>query len=228
MHIGSPVNMIEPYVESVTKALALIDELRGAGFDLDTIDIGGGFGADYHENQAPLSADYAEAIVPLLAGRGLRVAMEPGRSIVGNAGILLTRTQYVKSGGDKQFVIVDAAMNDLIRPSLYEAYHFIWPVRPGDGCVPDHRGQDVQTDEGVRVDVVGPICESGDFLGLNRHLPTVARDDLLAVFTAGAYGFTMSSQYNSRPRAAEVLVRGDDYRVIRRRETYADLVVGEE
>jgi diaminopimelate decarboxylase len=153
--------------------------------------------------------------------------MEPGRSIIANAGILLTRTLYIKASGDKQFVIVDAAMNDLIRPSLYEAFHFIWPVGPADGCVPTGREEGLQLDGTQLVDVVGPVCETGDFLGVERALPPVQRGDLLAVFTAGAYGFAMSSQYNSRCRAAEVLVFGADYRIIRRRETYDDLIAAE-
>ncbi|MBN1344563.1 MAG: diaminopimelate decarboxylase [Phycisphaerae bacterium] len=227
LHIGSPVNSVEPYVEAITKALALIDELGKAGFELELIDIGGGFGASYWEDQAPLAADYAKAIVPLLRGKGLRVVVEPGRSIIGNAGILLTRVQYLKSSGDKQFVIVDAAMNDLIRPSLYQAFHFIWPVCPAGGLVAASREEDLRLEGTGLVDVVGPICETGDFLGLGRHLPAVQRGDVLAVFTAGAYGFAMASQYNARPRPPEVLVCGADYRIIRRRETYGDLIAAE-
>jgi len=227
LHIGSPVNTVDPYVEAIGKALALIDELRGVGHPIDEIDIGGGYGADYRTDEAPLAADYADRIVPLLRDRGLRVVMEPGRSIIANAGVLLTRTQYVKASGDKQFVIVDAAMNDLIRPSLYEAFHFIWPVQPADGCVPPSRDEGLRLDGTALVDVVGPVCETGDFLGLARYLPPVVRGDLLAVFTTGAYGATMSSQYNSRCRAPEVLVSGGEYRIVRRRETYADLLAAE-
>ncbi len=227
LHIGSPINSVEPYVEAIGKALQLVDELRDAGFQVDSFDIGGGFGADYQQNQAPLAADYAGAIVPLLRDRGLRVVMEPGRSIMGNAGILLARTQYTKVSGDKQFVIVDAANTDLIRPNLYGAFHFIWPAQPPAGLEPTCREEGLRMAGTVSVDVVGPVCETGDFLGLDRHLPPVQRGDLLAVFTAGAYGFAMSSQYNSRCRAAEVLVAGSDYRIIRRRETYADLVQAE-
>ncbi len=227
LHIGSPINTVDPYVEAINKALALIDELRDAGFEVRHIDIGGGFGADYHQNQAPLAADYAGAIVPLLKGRELDVVMEPGRSIMANAGILLARTVYTKAGGDKEFVIVDAAMNDLIRPSLYEAFHFIWPARPAGGLVPTCREEGLRLDGTTLVDVVGPVCETGDFLGLGRYLPTVERGDVLAVFAAGAYGFAMASQYNSRCRAAEVLVDGADYRIVRRRETYADLIACE-
>jgi len=227
LHIGSPVNSVDPYKEALGKALALIDALRRDGFEIDTIDIGGGFGANYQENQAPVAAEYAEGIVPLLRGRGLRVIMEPGRSIIANAGILLTRVLYVKASGERQFVIVDAAMNDLIRPSLYGSFHFIWPVRPHGGLIPPKREEGLCLNGSVLVDVVGPVCETGDFLARDRYLPPVRRGDLLAVFTAGAYGFAMSSQYNSRCRAAEVLVSGGDWRRIRRRETYADLVAAE-
>ena len=162
--------------------------MTAAGFAIDTLNIGGGFGAFYAGDEAPLAAEYATEIVPLLRGKGLRIFMEPGRSITANAGILVTRTQYIKSSGDKQFVIVDAAMNDLFRPALYEAYHFIWPVSPGPEAVPTSRSNDAAVNGAVEVDVVGPICESGDFLGKARRLPPVDRGDLLAVFSAGAYG----------------------------------------
>lgn len=227
LHLGSPINRIEPYVEAIRRTLDVIDGLRREGFAIDTIDVGGGFGANYRTDEAPEAAAYAAAIVPLLAGRGLRVFVEPGRCLAANAGVLLTRVEYVKQSGSKRFVIVDAGMNDLIRPALYDAYHFIWPVRPGAKFIPATRGEDVVMPGTSLADVVGPICESGDFLGKDRPLPPVQRGDLLAVFTAGAYGMSMSSQYNSRPRAAEVLVEGDRWRIIRRRETYDDLVVAE-
>jgi len=155
------------------------------------------------------------------------VILEPGRSISGNAGILLTRTSYVKQSGDKQFVIVDAAMTDLIRPALYNAYHFIWPTSPGKDYIPAHRGSDQKTSGLIKVDIVGPVCESADFLAQERLLPPVKRGDLLAVFTAGAFSFAMASHYNSRPNAAEVLVEGKNFRTIRRRETYEDLIAAE-
>ncbi len=165
--------------------------------------------------------------MPLLRDRGLRVILEPGRSISAYAGVLVAQTQYVKRGGGKEFVILDAGMNDLIRPSLYDAYHFIWPVAPAGGLVPETR-DDADPLPGTRpVDIVGPICETGDFFAQDRHLPAIDRGDLLAVFSAGAYGFVMSSQYNSRPRPPEVLVEGDAFRVIRKRETYEDLVAAE-
>jgi len=227
LHIGSPVNQVDPYVESIRKGLSLIERLRGEGHDIQAINIGGGFGAHYESEQAPPAVDYAEAIIPLLRGRELKVLLEPGRSISANAGVLLTRTLYTKASGDRQFLIVDAAMTDLIRPALYGAFHFVWPVQPARGLVPPQRSAALQLPGSVLVDVVGPVCESGDFLAKDRWLPPVARGDLLCVFTAGAYGFVMSSQYNSRPRAAEVLVDGDSARLIRRRETYDDLVSSE-
>ncbi len=227
LHIGSPVNTVSPYVEAITKALELRAELQRAGFTVDTLDIGGGFGANYEDNQAPPAADYAREIVPLLRGKGLQVILEPGRTIAGNAGILVGKVLYVKQSGTRRFAILDAAMTDLIRPALYGANHFAWPVRPGDGLVPPGRRMNLQLAGTDEYDLVGPVCESGDFLAKGRHLPPVARGDYVAIFTAGAYGFVMSSQYNSRPRAAEVLVEGDRYRVIRRRETYDDLLAAE-
>lgn len=228
LHLGSPVNVIEAYVEAIRKTLELIEELRAEGHAIDTLDIGGGFRAHYEDQEAPTARAYAEKIVPLLRDRGLQIILEPGRTIAANAGILLTRTLYVKKGGDKSFVIVDGSMTELIRPVLYDAYHFIWPARPGPGFVPAPRGRGLNFPGTSEVDVVGPVCESGDFLGKGRMLPPVKRGDLIAVFTAGAYGFVMASHYNSRPNAAEVLVEGDTFRVIRRRESYADLIAAEE
>lgn len=227
LHIGSPIKTTEPYVDAINKALALIDELAREGIVIDTLDIGGGYAAFYEGNEAPSAVDYAAAIVPLLQGRKLKIILEPGRSISCNAGILISRVTYTKQGGSKHFVIVDAAMNDLIRPTLYESYHFIWPVNPGVAAEPASRGSELRTPGDQKVDVVGPVCESGDYLAKDRYLPTVKRGDLLAVFSAGAYGFAMSSQYNARPRAAEVLVNGKNWTVIRRRETYQDLIAAE-
>ncbi|MFO0840521.1 MAG: diaminopimelate decarboxylase [Phycisphaerae bacterium] len=227
LHIGSPVNEVSAYVRAIRRVLALIDELRTRGHVIETIDIGGGFGAHYAGGEGLPAADYAGAIVPLLAGRGLKVIVEPGRAIAANAGILLTRVVHVKTSGARRFVIVDTAMNDLIRPALYGAYHFIWPVDAGER-VPATRGAEQPFDDLVLCDVVGPVCESGDFLARDRRLPPVQRGDLLAVFSVGAYGMSMSSQYNSRPRAAEVLVEGDQARLIRRRETYSDLLIAEQ
>ena len=227
LHIGSPVNTIAPYVEAITKTLGLIDELRAAGFTVDTLDLGGGFGAHYEGEEAPPAAAYAERLIPLLEDRGLQIILEPGRSITANAGSLVTRTIYVKQGGDKSFVIVDGAMTDLIRPALYDAYHFVWPVCPGPEFMPERRGQAVRFAGTSEFDVVGPACETCDYLARGRQLPPVERGDLIAVFSAGAYGFVMSSHYNSRPNAAEVLVEGASFRTIRARETYEDLVARE-
>lgn len=228
LHIGSPVNSVEPYVEAIEKALTLIGELRSAGFTVDTLDIGGGFGADYETDQAPFASTYAEKLVPLLKDQGLQVIIEPGRSISANAGILVTEVQYIKQGGDKQFVIVDGAMTDLIRPAFYDAFHFAWPVQPGTELTPPQRQKELDLPGTQVVDVVGPVCESSDYLARQRKMPPMQRGDLLAVFSAGAYGFVMASHYNSRPNAAEVLVQGDSFRVIRRREDYTDLIRAEQ
>lgn len=227
LHIGSPVHDVSAYTHSLQRGLELIDRLRAERYDVDTIDLGGGYGAHYKDNEAPSPAAYADALVPLLRGRGLRVILEPGRSIAANAGILLTRVLHVKRSGRRRFVVVDASMNDLIRPALYGAYHFVWPVTAGE-LVPPSRAPDPPFEGLVRCDVVGPVCESGDFLAQDRLLPPVKRGDLLAVFSAGAYAIVMASQYNSRPRAAEVLVAHQTARLIRRRETYRDLVAPEE
>jgi diaminopimelate decarboxylase len=227
LHIGSPVNTVEPYVQSIMRALTLVDQLRSDGFEVRAMNIGGGFGAHYDGSEAPPAANYAERIVPLLSNRGLDVLLEPGRSISANAGVLLTRVLYTKQSGDKRFIIVDAGITELIRPALYGAFHFAWPVEPHGGLVPPSRRKDLNVPGSQLVDIVGPVCESGDFLAKDRHLPPVKRGDLICLFSAGAYGFVMSSQYNARPRAAEVLVEGDAARLIRRRETYDDLVAGE-
>ncbi len=227
LHIGSPVNTVEPYVEAIEKTLTLIRDLRDDGFAVDALDIGGGFGADYETDQSPAPADYAARIVPLLRGRGLTVILEPGRTISANAGVLLARVLYTKQSGAKRYAITDAALTELVRPALYGAQHFVWPVVPGDGFVPEIRRCDLRLADTELVDVAGPVCESSDFLAKGRWLPPLKRGDLLAVFSAGAYGFVMSSQYNSRPRSPEVLVDDNQIRLIRRRETYDDLVAPE-
>jgi len=228
LHIGSPVYLIQPYVDAVNKANALIDRLTARGHKIEWLDLGGGYAVNYKKpDQALPVTEHAKALLPLIQGRPYHVALEPGRYIVGNAGILLTRVIYRKTSGEKRFVIVDAGMNDLIRPTLYDAFHFVWPAKPSSKNVPMLRDIDMIPADGETVDVVGPICESGDFLAKDRPLPTTKRGDLLAVFTAGAYGFAMSSNYNNRCRAPEVLVEGDRYRIIRRRETYEDLVAAE-
>ena len=224
VHLGSGGKTVDPYVNYVKKILPLVEELRGKGYAIDTLDLGGGYGADYETATVPSAADYAEKIVPLLKAANLKLILEPGKSIIANAGIMLTRTVFKKSGGEKNFVIVDAGMNDLIRPCLYEAFHFIWPAKVGKKMVPEKRVNGLKMDNTEVVDVVGPICEGTDYFAKNRAMPTVVRGDLLAVFSVGAYGFTMASNYNARPMCAEVLVNGDQFRVIRKRQTYKDLI----
>ncbi len=224
IHLGSAGHTVEPYVEAIEKILALIEQLRSDGFTIEAVNIGGGYGADYITATAPTAADYAAAIVPLLKDKNLKLILEPGASIAANAAILVTQVLYLKTSCEKKFVIVDAAMNDLIRLPLYDAFHFIWPVKVAGKFVPDRRDKDLQIDGTEVVDVVGPICESADFFAKDRALPPVKRGDLVSIFTAGAYGFSMSSNYNARGRAAEVLVDSSEFKLIRRRETYEDLI----
>lgn len=231
LHIGSPVYSTDPYVESVRRALALIDTLAAEGIPIRTLDLGGGFGADYETGQSPDAARYAEAVAPLLAPRvrdGLRLILEPGRTIAANAGILVTRVQYLKRGGAKAFVICDAGMHTLLRPSHYDAFHFMWPVRPPEGMVPDRRARAMPMRGLETVDVVGPLCETGDYLALDRDLPPMARGDLLAIFTAGAYGMSMASRYNSHALPAEVMVDSGMARLVRQRETVDDMLAHED
>jgi len=223
MHLGSPINTVDPYVAGLKRVLALLAKLRKNGRDVEYLDIGGGFGIEYRGGETAAPADYAAAILPLVKKSGCKLIMEPGRLIVGNSGILLTRVVYLKKSGGKNFVIIDAAMNDLIRPALYDSFHRIWPVRtsvPLSQCLT----ATARTRGCFEADVVGPVCESGDFLAKGRVLPKVQQDDLLAVFSAGAYGMSMSSNYNSRGRAAEVLVAGSRFRAVRWRETSEDLL----
>jgi len=226
-HIGSQITTVEPYVQALEKIVALIDRLRAAGHEVTVLDFGGGFGADYETGEAPEAGAFAAAIVPVLEGRGLKILMEPGRFIAGNAGILITQVQYVKAGGDRTFLLCDSGMHHLIRPALYGSYHHIWPVEPGEDFVPRQRSRDEAMAGTQPVDVVGPICESSDFFAKDRHLPPVARGQYLAVFCAGAYAMAMASEYNSFPRPAEVLVDGSEAGLIRRRGTYADLTAPE-
>ena len=214
-HIGSQMLDPSPILEAVEKLLALAAELRLEGHPIRHLDLGGGLGIAYHaDEKAPLIRTFIESLHSRLRASGLAIMVEPGRSIVGPAGVLLTRVLYRKKNGRKEFVVVDAAMNDLIRPSLYHAHHEIIPLRRN--LLPP-----------VTADVVGPVCETGDFLARDRHMANVMPGDFLAVCAAGAYGFVQSSNYNSRPRAPEVMVEGEGYRVIRRRESYQDLVRGE-
>lgn len=217
MHIGSQITSDAPYRAGAAKLAALVAALRAAGVTtLTSLDVGGGLGIAYTAGDPALDpAAFADAVAPLHPATGLEIMVEPGRYLVGNAGVLLTRVLYTKHSGGRRMLIVDAGMNDLLRPSLYQAVHPIHLVGGADGMATE------------RVDVVGPICETGDFLGLARPLPPAETGALLAVGGAGAYGFTMSSQYNSRPRPAEVLVDGDRWGVIRERESIEDLVRGE-
>jgi diaminopimelate decarboxylase len=227
LHIGSQIIETEPYVLALQRVVPMMKELRSEAVPLSHLDIGGGFGINYRGTEAQPAEAFAKAIAPLVKESGAKLVLEPGRFIVGNAGVLLARVTYVKRTPKRRFVIVDAAMNDLIRPALYGSVHAIWPVK-AFGPPPARGGEPDPTSKLTPADVVGPICESGDFLGKDVELPEVERGDLIAVFSAGAYGFTMSSNYNSRPRSAEVMVDGDAATAVRRRETYEDLVRGEE
>ena len=216
-HIGSQLTQVTPFVESLKKVLTMVQTLAEQGIPLRYVNIGGGLGITYSDETPPEPKDLAEAISPLVRDLKCVLIMEPGRVIVGNAGVMLTKVLYAKDGEAKRFLIVDAAMNDLIRPSLYDAYHDIRPVY-----------EKVTHGEKKTVDVVGPVCESGDFLAKDRVMPAMGAGDLMAVMSAGAYGFVMSSNYNSRPRVPEVLVHEGQYHVIRSRESYDDLIRGEE
>ena len=212
-HIGSQLTTLEPFIDALDRLLALIDRLGDCGIYLRHIDLGGGLGVRYRDEEPPLAGDYIKAVRERLDGRDLALVFEPGRYIVANAGVLLTQVEYLKHTEHKDFAIVDAAMNDLIRPALYQAWMDVTAVRPRDT-------------ETRAYDIVGPICETGDFLAKDRQL-ALAEGDLLAVHSAGAYGFVMSSNYNTRGRAAEILVDGDQAFEVRRRETIAELFAGE-
>ena len=217
-HIGSQQFDFEPMMKAADRVLDLIARLRARGFSIRHADLGGGLGIAYKPDDAvPPIAEFTAALRQKVAGHDLHLFLEPGRSIVGNAGVLVTRVLYRKKSGDKEFVVVDAAMNDLIRPALYDAHHEILPLRAA-----------ATVNCGLRADVVGPVCESGDFLARDRLMSEVFPGDLLAVCTAGAYGFAQASNYNARPRPAEVLIENGSWRVIRARETFDDLIRGEE
>jgi len=224
VHLGSGGKTIEPYCEAVEKILPLVDTLRSQGRRIEMLDLGGGYGADYEFDTAPSAEEYAGGIVPLLKNKDLKLVLEPGKSIIANAGVMLTRVLYRKQSGEKKFVIVDAGMNDLIRPCLYEAFHFIWPTKTAENFSHVSRTEKLDTNGLEFVDVVGPICEGSDFFAKDRALPPVKRGDLIAIFAAGAYGFTMASNYNARPLPAEVLVDGDKFSVIRKRQNYEDMI----
>lgn len=213
-HIGSQIIQVGPFVDALERLKALLATLGHMGIQVSYLDMGGGLGITYDQELPPHPKEYGRAVVEALGDLSVTPIFEPGRVIVGNAGILVTRVLYTKGGEDRDFVVVDSAMNDLVRPSLYDAYHGIEPVIKSDR-------------EMIQADVVGPICETGDFLAKNRRVPRCESGDLLAVMSAGAYGFTMSSNYNSRPRVAEVMVKENAFQVVRDRETYADLIRGE-
>ncbi len=261
-HIGSQLTELGPFVAAIEKVLALADVLAGEGIRLEHLDFGGGLGIRYRDETPPSITAYAAQLLKAMQGRNEKILVEPGRVLAGNAGLLLTKVEYLKPGEEKNFAIVDAAMNDLMRPALYEAYHAIWPVRGGGHASPlpnplAPQGPSPQSSEGTtshsarlskndsqaagypasgrggeRVnqplifEVVGPVCETGDFLGHARQL-AVSEGDLLAIMSAGAYGMSMSSNYNSRPRAAEVMVKGADVQLVRERETAPQLFAGE-
>ena len=214
-HIGSQILDIAPMLEVFDKLVGLVECLRAQGLPIRSLDLGGGLGVGYKPGeQAPDIKDYVQGMCERVAGHNLEILIEPGRSIVAEAGVLLTRVLYRKVNGERHFVIVDAAMNDLIRPALYHSYHEIIPLRENQAGT-------------ITADIVGPVCETGDFLARGREIANVMPGDLLAVCTAGAYGFVAASNYNARPRAPEILVEGGQYRVIRKRESYEDLIRGE-
>jgi diaminopimelate decarboxylase len=230
MHIGSQITEAKPFGNAIEKVASLVRDLKSK-YAIKFFSIGGGMGIIYrralesgsgkwwHDHGSERSAfsirDYADAIVPPLRDVGVRILVEPGRFLIGNAGVLLTRVRYLKQTGKKKFAIVDAGMNDLIRPALYQSYHEIVPV------------EQMQSERKRKIDIVGPVCESGDFFALDREMPELHEGDLLAIMSTGAYGFAMASNYNSRPLPAEALVRGDKFALIRSRQTWKDLVHGE-
>jgi diaminopimelate decarboxylase len=213
-HIGSQITRLGPFIDALKKTRELVSLLRGEGMDIRYLNMGGGLGITYEEERPPHPSKYGEVVIRETKGLGVTLIFEPGRAIAGNAGILLTKVLYTKKGTMKNFIITDAAMNDLARPSLYGSYHAIKAVRKPVG-------------KEITADVVGPVCESGDFLARARELPPVKPGELLAVMSAGAYGFSMSSNYNSRARAAEIMVKGRAFSVIRKRESIKDLTRGE-
>ena len=229
LHLGSPIYSAAPYRAALRKAAVFAREARAEGAELDTLNIGGGYCISYDGRKVIGAQQYAKAIVPAAKALGMKLILEPGRYVIGNAGILVTKVTYVKKGWlDREFVVVDAGMNDLLRPALYDAEHHIWPVEgPPSPVLSLASGRQQRASRLKKVDIVGPICETSDCFARDRRIPRCAEGDLLAVFSAGAYGMTMGSNYNARPRACEVLVSGTRHRVIRRRETYDDLIRGE-
>jgi len=227
MHLGSPILSADPYRAGGAKAVQLVKAFREQGHDIRFLNMGGGFGIHYRKQEALPASAFADAILPAVKETGCQLVLEPGRFIVGNAGVLVSRVVFTKETGGKRYVIQDAAMNDLIRPTLYDSFHRIWPVNPAADVPERPDDYEAAIPNTLPQDVVGPVCESGDFLAKGRNLPALNRGDLLATFSAGAYGMAMASNYNSRCRAAEVLVTGRTHRLIRRRETFADLTACE-
>ncbi len=213
-HIGSQLTEIDPFLDALNKLKALLRELQGMGLDIDFLNIGGGLGITYDDERPPHPGEYARALKETMGDSNITLILEPGRVIIGNAGILVTKVLYTKSTTHKRFVIVDAGMNDLIRPALYDSFHAVQPVRVTDSQM-------------VEADLVGPVCETADFFAMNRKMPSFKPGDLVAIMSAGAYGFSMASNYNSRPRPTEVMVRGKRFSIVRARETYDDLISGE-
>ncbi len=224
MHLGSPIYTTDPYRDALHRAVPLVEQLRKQGHPMEYLNMGGGFGIHYRKQEALPADAFAEVILPAVRAAKCKLILEPGRFIVGNAGILVSRVIFTKESGGRRFVIQDGAMNDLIRPTLYDSFHRIWPVEPSRSFPAPPADYEAAIAGSLLCDVVGPVCESGDFLARDRQLPPVKRGELLATFSAGAYGMAMSSNYNGRLRAAEVLVDGHQHRLIRRRETYDDLV----
>ena len=214
-HLGSQLVDVEPFIEALKKLKKLVENLRNEGMEIQYLDLGGGLGITYEDEEPPNPVEYASNLLDEIRGFGCTLILEPGRVIVGNAGVLVTRVLYFKENEEKRFLIVDAGMNDLVRPSFYGSYHQILPIKEENW-------------EEMVADVVGPICESSDFLAKGRKIPKLPPGELIAVMSAGAYGFSMSTNYNSRPRVAEVLVRDDQMFLIRKRENYEDLIKGEE
>ncbi|CUU60673.1 diaminopimelate decarboxylase [Parafrankia irregularis] len=226
VHIGSPIFDPQVYAMAIERVLALVADIEAAGNPVTTINLGGGFPAEYTEGSAPGWDEFADAICPRLEGfvhRGGQIIFEPGRTIAANAGVLLAAVRYRKQAGERELVVIDAGMTHIARAAMYDSYHFMWPVSPVNGAIPSSRDQE-SVDDLVAYDVVGPICESSDYLAKGRALPAMVAGDLVAIFTAGAYGMTMTSNYNSQLRPAEVLIQGADVKLVRRRETYDDLV----
>ena len=229
IHIGSPIYDSVVYGKAITVLLEFVDKLKAEGYSIKFIDIGGGYSADYATAMSPSWSEYAKIIVPLLkpyVDRGVKIIIEPGRTISANTAILLAKILYTKTGGDKNFLILDTGMHHLIRPALYDGYHFMWPVKVDPSYIPNQRQKDMQEmmPELKKYDIVGPICESSDYLAKDRNLPPLSRGDMIAIYTCGAYGMVMSSNYNAMPRPAEVLVNRNELHLIRERETYEDLI----